>query len=222
MKIFGYIICFAFINSVQTLAQSLDKEYFFSINGNLYIPINDKDKGVYPIVGFDKDADSKMLIGGIGVGISALNPVHHKINLKWQVNLSKHTYWDKPAYFYDAYGNAMGEFLGGSTDYSFGLTVLAHFRLKNKFSLGTGVGGQFLLISLSRVPTILDSQKSIVKNHHYRPILPTLPVEVSYKLKNKLFNIRYEHGLLNRVKGELGEIKNVRNGIIYFEIGFKI
>lgn len=160
----GYIFSLLFIVSSLAFSQDPAKEYFISLNGNLYIPINNPEKGIYPILGYDKETDSKILIGGLGIGGFFLQPLNKKLTFKGQTNFSKHTYWDKPIQLTDAYGNSIGYFLGGSSDYSLGVAAMVHLYISNKFSVGAGAGGQFLLTSLSRVPTFGESQKTVAVN----------------------------------------------------------
>lgn len=99
---------------------------------------------------------------------------------------------------------------------------MAHYFLTEKISIGTGLGGQILLISLSRMPEIYDSKAAVAVNRYYKPFMPTLPVELSFKSKKNLFTIRYEHGLLNRYKKDLAAYKKDKFGLLSFEVGFKL
>lgn len=223
MRIMPYAILLLLLGTViPAFCQTAANEYFITVNGNLYVPINNPEKGMYPIIGYDKESDSKILIGGLGVGISGFKPVQNKISLKGQANLSKHTYWDKAIEFKDASGNPIGAYISGSSDYTLGVTVTAHYFLGNKISVGTGLGTQIMLISLSRLPEINDAKKAVAVNRFYQPFVPTLPIELSGKFQKRLINIRYEHGLINRYKGELKNYKKDKFGLLTFELGFKI
>jgi len=221
MKIYLLIVLFLSI-STQAFCQTTNYDLFITFNGNLYLPSNNADKGVYPILGYDKKTDPKLLIGGFGVGISGFKLLKNKLSLKGQANLSKHTYWDEPGMFTDETGNNVLPFFSGSSDYSIGITATLHYFFTQKFSVGTGVGGQILLLSLSRLPETNDNKKLIAVNRYYKPLLPTLPVELSYKSPKNLFNIRYEYGLLNRFKGDLKNSKIDKFGLLTFEIGFNL
>ena len=223
MKIIPYAILLLLVSTVlPAFCQTPAQEYYITINGNLYVPINNPEKGMYPIFGYDKETDSKILIGGLGFGISGIKSVQPKINLKGQANLSKHTYWNKALEFTNATGSPIGAFVSGSSDYTLGITVTAHYFLSNKISVGTGLGTQIMLISLSRMPEINDVKKSLAVNRFYQPVIPTLPVELSGKFQKKIITIRYEHGLINRYKGELKNYQKDKFGLLTFELGFKI
>jgi hypothetical protein len=221
MKLYFFVLSLLFLTT-QAVGQTADYEYFISGNGNLYLPINNPEKGVYPILGYDKETDSKVLIGGMGVGFSAFKQVKNKVSLKGQANLSKHTYWDEPITFVDNSGNPLNQFVSGSSDYSLGLTATVNYSLTQRISVGTGLGGQILLISLSRLPQINDSKKIIAVNNYYKPFMPVLPLELTYKSQKRMFNIRYERGLLNRIKGGLKNFKDDKFGLFVFEVGFKM
>ena len=83
-----------------------------------------------------------------------------------------------------------------------------------------------LIASLSGLPEIygygVEIEKSIVLNHYYKRILPVVPLEVSYKLRNALINLRYDLSPLNRLKGQLGKSKSERYGILALEVGFRL
>jgi hypothetical protein len=207
----------------KSLAQGPELEYFITGNGNLYLPINNPEKGTYPILWYDQDTDPKLLIGGMGVGAAVWKEVHPRLSLKGQANLSKQASWGEPIGAGDGGGNSLGAFLGGSADYTVGVGAMGHFFLTEKLSVGTGLGGQLLLLSLSRVPdNFPDAKRSFVVNRYYRPFIPTIPLEVSIKTPRKVFSVRYEQGLINRIKGDLGKSKRENFGLLFFEMGFKI
>ena len=221
MKLY-FFVCSLLLLTIQAVGQTADYEYFVTVNGNLYLPVNTPEKGVYPILGYDKETDSKVLIGGMGLGFSAFKQIKNKFSLKGQANLSKHTYWDTPTWLVDDMGNPLNLFASGSSDYAIGLTASINYNLTRRLSVGTGLGGQILLISLSRLPQVYDSKKLIAVNNYYKRFMPVLPVELSYKSDKKIFNIRYEYGLLNRLKGDLKSFKDDKFGMLFFEIGFRI
>lgn len=209
------------IIGLKSFGQSTDIEYHFTANGNLYLPINTPQKGVYPILWYDKTTNPKLLIGGFGVGVTALKSIKNKVSIKGQANISKHTYWDEPQFFTD------GGFLGatvitGSSDFTIGLTGTINYFISKKFLVGTGLGGQVLLASLSRLPRLYGTDSEIAANKYYKPFMPVIPVEASLKLKKTMYSIRYEHGLLNRLKGDLAQYKTDKYGLLTFEVGFHL
>lgn len=218
-----YLILLGFaLHAFSAFCQQADKEYFFTVNGNLHVPIQGKEKGMYPLLWYDKETDPKFLIGGWGAGFAAFKPVNDRVRLKGQANLSRHVYWEVPYQFTDEFGSPSGDFQAGTVDYAVGIAATAHFFLKEKLAVGTGVGGQVLLVSLTRKPEIYDSKKALMRNRHYKPVIPVLPLELSYKTKRKLFTIRYEQGLLNRFKHDLKEAKQDHFGLLSFEAGFRL
>jgi hypothetical protein len=209
-------------SSFSAFCQHVDKEYFFTVNGNLYVPTKGNEKGIYPLLWYDKQTDPKFLIGGWGAGLAALKRVKDRVSLKGQANLSRHVYWEPPYQFTDESGSPSGIFQAGAVDYAVGLAANAHYFFKEKFSIGTGLGGQLLLVSLARKPEIDDSKKSIMRNRQYKPLMPVLPLELSYKTNRRLFTIRYEQGLLNRFKQDLKRAKQDQFGLLSFEAGFQL
>jgi long-subunit fatty acid transport protein len=117
----------------------------------------------------------------------------------------------------------MGWLSTPTSDYSLGLSVTVHYFITQKFSVGTGLGGQVLLLSLSRLPKNLAPSNGVIyANGYYRPFIPVLPVELSLKLRKVLFTIRYEYGLINRLKGDLGSYQKDKFALLTFEMGFRI
>jgi hypothetical protein len=229
MKPAFYLFLFTILAcNAPCFSQNTGFEWFFTPNANLSLLINTPTKGAYPILWYDKETDPKLLIGGFGMGLSAFKTVSGKVGLKGQTNLSKQTYWDEPIMATDESGFPIQTVLTGSSDYSLGITATAHYFLSKKLSVGTGLGAQVLLLSLSRLPEINTTwgpsppEKGIARNRYYKPIMPVVPLEISLKLNKTLFNIRYEYGLLNRLKGNMAQYKTDRFSLLTFEVGFKI
>lgn len=107
-----------------------------------------------------------------------------------------------------------------------GFAGTVHYHFGQKFSVGTGIGGQLLFASLSRLPQF-DNNNSRIKdlistNQYYRTFQPIIPAEASLKFKAFLFNVRYEYALLNHFKGDLAKVKSEKYGLLCVEIGFKL
>lgn len=100
--VFVLIIC----NTFTAFSQN-DVKLYLALNGNLYMPFG-SGKQTYPILGYDKDADPKILLGGFGFGFSAVKEWKDKFLLKAQVNTSRHAYWEEPMEFRDANNNPLG------------------------------------------------------------------------------------------------------------------
>lgn len=223
MKYFCACI-FVFFGLHKTFSQTTDSgyDYYITTNGNLYLPINNPEKGTYPILWYDKETTPKVLIGGFGVGIAAWKHRTNKVSLKGQGNFSRHVYWGEPIIITDDSGNPIQDYVAGVVDYSLDLTALAHYSLNPKISVGTGIGMQVMLASLIRTPDVFDAKSTIALNKFYKRLMPVIPVELTYKSVSKSYSIRYEQGLLNRYKSNIAAYKKDSFGLLSFEIGFKI
>jgi hypothetical protein len=225
-KDFFFVFFLILILSLESYGQNSDVHYFITTSCNLYLPVNNPTKGVYPVLWYDKNTDPKVLIGGFGFGFAATKLIKEKLTFKGHVNIAKQTYWDESIIFRDPTNLPMGQSLSASSDYTVSLLTLVHYSLNKRISIGTGLAAQVLIVSLSRVPDINNSNpsgaESIVINKFYKPIMPLLPVELSLTIKKTMFNLRYEYGLLNRLKGDLAKQKKDSFSLLTFEIGFKI
>lgn len=201
--------------------QSAGNQYFIIVNGNLYMPLGNTAKGMYPILWYDKAVDPHLMLGGLGLGVSAFRPVNSQMRLKGQINFSKQTYWDEFISLDDENGQPVGDFKGASSDYVAGITATSHYFFKDRLSVGAGLGCQVLVASFSRVPDV-SSDTPFIVNQHYKRVMPVVPVELAYTSGRHLFNIRYEQGLLNRSRKDLQSYKKDRFGLIAFEVGFKL
>jgi len=216
------LLLFLLFSAGKTYSQGAEPAYYITVNSNLYLPVNNPAKGVYPILWYDKETTPKLLIGGFGVGFAGLKPLNNKLSLKGQANISKHAYWDEAFYMIDANGFAGQKFSAGSADYALGLTATAHYFLGKRISLGAGLGSQVQLITFSRLPTYDDREASVSVQQQYKRFMPTLPLELTLQSKKHLYNIRYEYGLLNRYKSTIAAYKKDKYSLLSFEIGFKL
>ncbi len=227
MKKAIYIFFLLYITSLEVYSQDMNTkspiEYFIMVNCNVYVPINNPYKGVFPIVGYDKTVDPKVLIGGFGVGLTALKSFQNKLRIKGEFNVSKHNYWDETVGLRTISNQPMGDFVSSNADFTLEATTIFHYSLSKKLSIGTGLGAHVLLVSLSRFQ--YESQTadgSIYTNKYYKTVMPVIPLELSLKTKKMLFNIRYEYGMLNRLCGDLAKEKTDKYSVLNFEVGFKI
>lgn len=166
--------------------------------------------------------------GGFGVGFSAWKQIKGKTSIKVQGNISRSVYWETGEVLRTGPNpfDITGDIMLSSTDYTFGVTGTIHYSLSPTFSVGAGLGSQILLGSYlylrSDMSSFNDSGRNVGRNRYYKAAMPTVPIEVSAKIRKVLFNIRYEHALLNRLKKDLAEYKSDRYSLLFFEIGFKI
>lgn len=212
-NIFLLLLILAGFNSY---GQSSTVEYRLSLNGNIYFPMGEANQGVYPILWYDQDADPKVLLGGVGLGFSASKAIGQKLAIQAQSHLSKHTYWDEPIIIRTADANLLSPFVSGSSDYTIRLLGILDYSLNEKISIGTGMGFQGMLISLSRLP------ETAAVNRFYKPILPVVPLELSLNLNKYFVKLRYEQGIINKYRKPLAEYKKANFGILFFEFGSKV
>ena len=209
--------------SYSVFAQKNKMDWFITANANLYLPVNNPQKTPYPIFWYDGNETPKIKIGGFGIGVGVFKELREKVSLKGQANFSKHAYYSDPLEFRDFNGISLFSIFPRTADYTMGLTATLHYFLSPRFSVGTGLGGQFLFYSITTLPKkqyFYDKELKIY-NHQYKPFLPTLPVELSLKFEKTFFCIRYEYGLLNRIKGDLSKYETDKYGLLTFEMGFR-
>jgi hypothetical protein len=173
-------------------------------------------------LGYDKETKPKVLLGGFGVGFSAWKKLKSKTSLKWQGNFSRSVYWEA-LQFTDPNNTPLGDASASSTDYSLGLTGTVHYNLSKVFSVGSGIGIQTMIVSAFyfRHGSLPDNTDRLIGyNNYYKRLMPMLPLELSLKFEKLFVNLRYEHGLLNRLKKDLSEYKEDKYGLLFFELGF--
>lgn len=201
-------------------------EYFITVGHNLRLPGNVGQKPI-PFVSWDRDREKKLLIGGENVGLSAFKTITPKLEIKTTINVSRQLFWREEVYFNK--GPNLQDQLGRTTpatgEYYTSLTGVAHYMPKGKFSVGAGIGFEFLIASRTSFPSrpaITGKEYATISNHEFKRIMPVVPMEVSWKEERFLFNIRYEIGLLNRYRGDLKEYNQNIFQTLAFEIGMKI
>lgn len=225
MKVkFLALLTFSVLIIAKLNAQDKEIEYFVTANANLQIPFADGEKGVYPILWYDKKSNPKLQIGGFGAGFTAVKPYREKSFIKAQANLSRHVHWDEPIEVVGLQGQSEGSYATSSVDYTTGITGTINYQLSEKFSVGTGLGFQVMLWSFTRLNELPlnESSDRRARNNYYKRIMPVLPVEFSLKKSRTLYTIRYEQALLNRYKKDIAAVKKEGYGLISFEVGFRI
>jgi hypothetical protein len=205
-------------------------QFFVTIGGNIRLPHQDGlTYGVYPIVGFKKDLKNKFLFGGLNAGLSHLKPIGEHFDLKTTVNISRQVYWDEPVRYNKGPNpqDALGVDQPRTAEYYFSPSGVIHYTRRTHFSVGAGLGLQLLLVSKKRFPERAAAvagtvSNDPVKNREYKPVMPVIPVEFSWRGDKMLYNIRCEAGLLNRFRGDLKAYGPNFFGLVAFEIGMKI
>lgn len=219
----GSILLLCVLAGLYAHAQS-KPDLFITLNGNLFVPIGSEDE-MFPIVGYNKELKPKLLIGGFGIGFAGQKMVSGKWSVKAQGIVFRKAYWQKYL-FRD--GPQISDVIGGATvstfDYTIGAAAIPHFHFSRLFSVGAGVGIHALLFSNSyiRQDWTLDDNRSLGRNRYYKSLMPTIPLETSFRLSNWAITMRYEYALLNRFKGNFADYKNEKYGLLFFEIGYKL
>ena len=211
--------------SAATFAQERQYEWFIIANTNLYLPGKGSEKGVYPILWYDKTTKPKLLIGGFGVGASVFRSLTGNLSLKGQANFSKNAYWEEAMELRGMQNEPLGHFQYGGSDFSLGVAGTLHYLLSEKMSVGTGAGARLFTMTLSRTPSFENFElvaDEIAINRYTKSVLPFIPIEWTLKGEKLLFNIRYEYGLSNRYKRGLAAYKTDRFSVLNFEVGFRI
>lgn len=221
-------ISFLFLICTNCISQSKRTELFITPGVNIYIPGSSSAKSTYPIIGYKKNTDPRLLIGGFSIGVTVFKPLQTNMQLKLQGALSRNAHWNEFINATDIAGNSLIGFKNSTINYNVDFLATVRYRLFNKFYAGAGSGLQLLVASVSRNPfkDILingaTQPNRIIQNKYYRTLMPFIPLEISYQTKKVNYNIRYDFALLNKVKGELANYLSERYGLLHFEVGFKI
>jgi hypothetical protein len=217
-----HILLFLTVVPVMLKAQENIYSHYITINTNLYAAIA-SDKQMYPMLWYNKDLKPKIMVGGFGAGFTMLRSLNEKSILKLSANLSRSVYWDESVALRNDFNEWSGTFYMTSTDVTVGLAGIYHLLLNDKFSVGAGASIQTLLMSTSRFPEkdLKDAPK-VDGNSYYKPIMPMIPIEITYRKDKWLLNLRYEQALLNRYKKNMADDLSENYGLIFFEVGYKI
>lgn len=225
MQSFYLTILFT-LASLPVFAQQNNWEWFLNANINAYLPGRNSAKSVFPVLGYNRNTSPKIMLGGVGTGFFIWKPVAKDVHLKTYANLSKLTYWDDPVVITTGSGMYNGTLNNWSSDYVLGIGGIVHYDFAPHLSIGAGLGTQFLLISLSRMPEMngygLAVEPSIVINHYYKTLLPIIPLEIAYKLKRMMISLRYDTGILNKLRGDLGKNKSEKFGVLGLDVAVKL
>ncbi len=195
-------------------------QMFVTANVNYYLPIN-SDKQVYPILAFDSDAEPNVLVGGMGLGFAMMKNLNDNFLWSAQANVSRRAYWSEPMRLTDDDGVPFGSFPMKGVDIVLGLSGTAHYRIGDKLSAGTGVGLDVLLYSYMRLPEAFV-EPATLQNGFYRPIVPTIPIELVYRSNKMLFSLGYQLAVISRSKNPLSESYKDLYSTLTFEVGYRI
>lgn len=171
------LTCLVLLLSTPLLAQLDAFEYAINVNTNTYLPLN-SGKQRFPVLGYNKQVDPKVLIGGFGFGVSGIANWRSNKKIKIQANLLKRSYWEDPYVLRTSTNTSMGEVAYSGSDVVFNTNAVLHWKINDTFSFGTGIGGDVMLVSVFRLPDMFDDvTNSLSLNRHYKRIMPLLPFE---------------------------------------------
>jgi hypothetical protein len=194
--------------------------YYVTTNANLYVPEGNSTRGFYPILWYSNDTDPHVLIGGLGVGFT-FQKASPKTILKAESNISRHAYWET-MHFTDINGVALGSTSFGTADLTIHLLPTISYRVSEKFSIGTGLGGVITVMSRSRIPFGSKEQDRAVMNNYYKFLIPVIPLDFSYTRARKQYTLRFENTIGSRYKKPLSDYKREGFLLITFQMGFKL
>src|SRR5690554_830934 len=102
--------------SLPSISQDKPLDFYLVANANLYFSGISSEKEVYPILGYNKDVDPKVLVGGFGIGGLVYKPIFGKFEAKGQINFTKHTYWEASQTLTDHSGSPIDIYYYGTSD----------------------------------------------------------------------------------------------------------
>jgi len=218
----GVVIIVLLLIAIVSPAQK-QFEYFISFGTNGFI--SDNSRKIITPVGFKKDADPKIFIGGYNFGFCVIRKVKEKLDLRFEESLAKFAYWNETIQFKDQQNQNLGSYQSRSSDFISATNIHVNYLLGQKFRAGTGIGIQTLLVSVIRNPlgnfAGADARSSSF-NRNYKSLMPVVPFEVSLRNPKTIFTLRYERALLNRYRSDLARTLNESYGVISFQVGLKI
>lgn len=219
-------VAFAFLVANSIYAQD-SPDYRITISDNIRVAPNSLNT-TFPLVYRAKRPTEKNVIGGFGIGISRFFYINSKFDLKTSVNLSRQVYWNDAVSFnkgplpQDNLG--YGSFV--SKEYYVEPVGVVHYKLGKGFSAGLGLGFQIMISSITDVKQsglfANNNEVDNPRNRQYKPVMPVVPLEVSWKGRLMLFNIHGEAGLLNRYRSDLADLDRSFFGLLSFEVGMRL
>jgi hypothetical protein len=171
----------------------------------------------FPLI-LGKKGDPKSAVGGFGVGVSRFTALNSIFDLKTTLNFSRQVYWNEPIGFNKGPNpqDMLGYVTPMTVEYYGEVSGVVHWVPREHFSVGLGVGFEVLLTST------LKLSSHDVRNREYKPVMPVVPLEISWKGDLMLYNIRIEGGLLNRYRNDLRQSGPNFFGLLCFEVGMRI
>jgi len=70
--VLSFVMLLSFLPALSQEKEENPIDLYITLNTNLYLAGKSSDKAMFPILGYDKTTDPKLLVGGFGIGLSAL------------------------------------------------------------------------------------------------------------------------------------------------------
>lgn len=214
------LVCLTLLFALLGNINAQNSKYGFSINlnHNLYLPRNSENSTLY-ILGFPNE---QLNVGSFGIGASAYYQYSKRLAFKGGFHVSSLTCIEPELKFTDNNNNSITTFKPVVRDVQNAWSVIAHYYMGTKFSVGAGLGANVRITGTREINSdvLADFDNLDSKISDRKRVLPVLPFEISYAGNRILWNIRLEYALLNRYKGDYAKFKTEKINILYFEIGY--
>jgi hypothetical protein len=216
------ILTLVLATSISANAQFVG-DFFVTANTNVYQPFSSGKRPI-ALVGVEKNPTT-VVVGGFGIGGCTWITLRGDRLVKLQANVSRQVYWDEPLRLRDISNRDMGAYKTFSKDFFLGSSATLKYDLNESWSWGPGLGLQTLITSTLYVTNdelISGKDRQLMRNRHYKMMMPTFPVELTWHNEGVFLNVRYEQALLNRTARALGRHVKESYGLFFIEFGAKL
>ncbi len=205
------VLCLLLVFGITTVHS---QEYSVFVSFNEYFPRSENNKSEYPFLWYSSE-NKKVLFGGFGVGIKFKKKVKtSNLDLKGNVSLFRFKQYDQPFQLSTDGGGTPRKINGIINEYGLGIQGGAGYNISEKISIGSGLKITTLISSKTHYKSI----KLNIKNRYYRPILLTIPIELSFDFERINLTSKYEIGVSNRLRGETSSKEH--GNMLSLEIGY--
>lgn len=215
------IIAFLTLVPLTSSSQSLN----LHINLNETYPLGNEQMGYYPMLWYSSTEGRGILLGGFGVGLSYIKPRSEKLQVEIETHLQRSRYYDIPIILKDINGSPVGARIGIANNYNATILALAKYKISSKYDthIGIGLGAKIIAYAHTNYgpTTVLGEEFELnIRNNSLAPVVATIPVEISQKIKKITLTIRAEITLspTMRIYPRTGE----RSFITYVDFGYLI
>lgn len=194
-------------------------EWFVHLNAGIVRP-SASDKGIYPLIGYDKDARPKFQLGTIGAGVTGVKPLSEQFDLKVRSGLIRAKYWDTPLMFLNGGNVAVAGAATHATEWLWSVGGGVNYNLSPGLSVGSGINLHALISSSTRISFgQLDER---IRNRFYKTIVPVIPVEMTLTKNRFAVSLQFERSLVNRYRGDLADVKNLHYSTLMMQVAYRI